>query len=109
MASQRREALRARALGTLVLGLLAAVALVAPPAGAAANPAKLSIACTPRGVSPAVASTCTATVTDSGPVASRNPPTGNVTFTVQGTGTFDPPDGCSLEESGAFSSKCSVD
>lgn len=109
MASQRREALRARAVGTLVLGLLAAVALVARPAGAAANPAKLSIACTPRGVSPTVASTCTATVTDSGPVASRNPPTGNVTFTVQGTGTFDPPDGCSLEESGAFSSKCSVD
>jgi hypothetical protein len=92
-----------------LLGLLAVAAFCPATAGAAVNPAKLSIACTPRGVAPTVASTCTATVTDSGPVASHKPPTGAVTFTVQGTGTFDPPEGCSLEEAGAFSSKCSVD
>jgi hypothetical protein len=109
MAEHRRMSLRLELGVLLVVGLvLLALLLPTKPAGAAVNPAKLSLACAPRGVSPSVTSTCTATVTDSGPVASRKPPTGSVTFTVQGTGTFDPPDGCALEESGAFSSKCSV-
>jgi hypothetical protein len=104
----RKECTRAVLAGSLLASLVGA-ALVPSLASAAVDPAKLSIACTPRGVSPTVASTCTATVTDSGPVASRRPPTGTVTFTTQAEGSFDQPDGCSLEESGAFSSKCSVD
>ena len=77
-------------------------------AGAAANPTKLSISCTPKALVPGVASTCTATVTDAGPVDSRTSPAGTVTFTVEGVGTLDPADGCLLEPSGAFSSKCTV-
>jgi hypothetical protein len=87
---------------------LLVVALAVPSVAGAANPTKLSIACTPKGLSPGANATCTATVTDAGPVAKRVPPTGAVTFTVQQAGTFDPLEGCPLEESGAFSSKCSV-
>src|SRR5438477_1679901 len=87
-------------LGALVLGL----AEVAN----AASPTTLSINCTPKGVSPGTASSCVATVTDAGPVAARVPPQGSVTFTVEGSGTFDPGDACALEPSGAFSSKCTV-
>jgi hypothetical protein len=75
---------------------------------AAANPTKLSISCTPKALSPGVASTCTATVTDAGPVDSRTSPAGTVTFTIEGVGSLDPADGCLLEPSGAFSSHCTV-
>src|SRR3954447_16536018 len=96
----------ARGVAAAVLTFL----IVASGAGAsaAANPTKLSISCTPTVLTPGVASTCAATVTDSGPVESRRPPVGTVTYSVQGAGTFDPPDGCSLAASGAFSSKCTL-
>src|SRR5262245_12541608 len=91
-----------------------ALALVLAGAAGAANPTTMSINCSPKGISPGTASACVVTVTDSGPIASRVPPTGTVTFTVQGsvtstvqgTGTFDPDNTCALEPSGAFSSKC---
>jgi hypothetical protein len=95
-----------RSLVCLVTVSLAALAIA--NTAFAANPTKLSINCTPSDLSPGVAAACVVTVTDAGSVASRKPPTGTVTFTVEGTGTFDPEDGCLLEESGAFSSKCTV-
>jgi hypothetical protein len=90
--------------GTLTSG----VALALVGAAGAANPTTLSINCTPRSTSPGTASSCAATVTDAGAVASRVPPTGNVSFTVEGAGVFDPGDTCALEPIGAFSSKCTV-
>jgi hypothetical protein len=94
-----------RLLGAVFVSVLA---LVFVGAAEAANPTTLSINCTPKGTSPGTASSCVATVTDAGPVASRVPPTGSVTFTTSGAGTFDPGDTCALEPSGAFSSKCTV-
>jgi hypothetical protein len=97
--------LRSRA----VTGVLTAgSALVLAGAAYAANPTTLSINCTPKSTSPGTASSCAATVTDAGAVSSRVPPTGNVSFTVEGSGTFDPGDTCALEPVGAFSSKCTV-
>jgi hypothetical protein len=92
----------------LVGAIVSALALVLVGSAEAANPTTLSINCTPRGTSPGTPASCIATVTDTGPVASRVPPTGSVTFTTSGAGTFDPGDTCSLEASGAFSSKCTV-
>ena len=82
--------------------------LALPGTAGAANATKLSISCTPKQLSPGTASTCVGTVTDAGSVATREPPTGAVTFTVEGTGTFEPEATCLLEPSGAFSSKCTV-
>ena len=87
---------------------LAVAALAAPGGAHAANPTKLSIACTPKGLALGGSASCTATVTDSGPVTARVPPTGTVTFTLEGAGSFDPDASCALEESGAFSSRCTV-
>lgn len=93
----------------LVVGALAAsVALAFVSAGQAANPTTLSVNCTPKATSPGTPSSCAATVTDAGVVASRVPPGGTVTFTTDGSGTFDPSDTCALEPVGAFSSKCTV-
>jgi hypothetical protein len=92
----------------VVGALTAGVALALAGAVHAANPTTLSINCTPKATSPGTASSCVATVTDAGAVASRVPPTGNVSFTVDGSGTFDPGDTCALEPVGAFSSKCTV-
>lgn len=91
----------------VALGAASAVLLL-PSAAAAANPTKLSISCTPKALSPGVAATCIATVTDAGPVETRVPPGGTVTFEVEGAGTVDPAEGCVLEGQGAFSSRCSV-
>lgn len=88
--------------------LTAGIALALAGAAHAANPTTLSINCTPKSTSPGSAASCAATVTDAGAVASRVPPTGTVTFTVEGSGTFDPGDTCGLEPVGAFSSKCTV-
>ncbi len=93
----------------VVVGVLtASVALTLVGAVHAANPTTLSINCTPKATSPGAASSCAATVTDAGAVASRVPPGGTVTFSVDGSGTFDPGDACALEPVGAFSSKCVV-
>lgn len=92
----------------LIGAFVAAIALVLAGAAEAANPTTLSINCTPKGSSPGTPVSCVATVTDTGPVASRVPPTGSVTFTTSGAGTFDPSDTCVLDEAGAFSSKCTV-
>jgi hypothetical protein len=88
--------------------LVGVVALVCADAAKAANPTTLSINCTPKGVSPGVSTSCAATVTDAGPVASRVPPAGSVSFTTDGGGSFDAGDACTLEPSGAFSSRCTV-
>jgi hypothetical protein len=104
-ANPRRRML---ALQVVVSGLASALALALADAATAANPTTLSINCTPKGLSPGTASSCVSTVTDSGPVAARVPPAGTVTFTTQGSGTFDPNDTCALEPSGAFSSKCTL-
>lgn len=102
--------LRSRRTVQLSAGVLAsAVALLFAGAAEAANPTTLSINCTPKALSPGATSSCVATVTDTGPVASRIPPTGTVSFTVTGSGAFDLGDTCALEPSGAFSSKCAVD
>jgi hypothetical protein len=101
--------MRPRALARPLLVLGVGVAVLALPASAgAANPTKLSMSCTPKALSPGVATTCNATVTDAGPVATRVPPGGTVTFDVDGVGLVDPPEGCILEEFGAFSSRCTV-
>jgi hypothetical protein len=92
----------------VVGALTSAIALALAGVAYAANPTTLSINCTPKATSPGTASSCVATVTDAGVVASRVPPTGNVSFTVDGSGTFDPGDTCALESAGAFSSKCTV-
>jgi hypothetical protein len=93
----------------LLAGVLAlALALLFAGAAGAANPTTLSINCTPKALWPGATTSCVATVTDAGPVASRIPPTGTVSFSVTGSGTFDPGDTCALEPSGAFSSKCTV-
>jgi hypothetical protein len=93
----------------LPVGVLAlALALLFAGAAEAANPTTLSINCTPKALWPGATASCVATVTDSGPVASRIPPAGTVSFTVTGSGTFDLGDTCALEPSGAFSSKCTV-
>jgi len=92
----------------VVGALTASVALVLASAVHAANPTTLSINCSPKATSPGTASSCAATVTDAGTVASRVPPGGTVTFSVEGSGTFDPGDTCALEPVGAFSSKCTV-
>ena len=49
-------------------------------------------------------------MTDTGSAATRQPPSGTVTYTLENgsTGTFDPDASCDLEPSGAFSSKCTV-
>ena len=94
--------------GAFAAGLAFLIVVSGAGASAAANPTKLSINCVPTVLTLGAVSTCTATVTDSGPVDSRRPPAGNVTFTVNGAGTLDPPDGCALGSSGAFSSKCTV-
>ncbi len=89
----------------------AAGLMFALPSGAvAANATKLSVACTPKQVSPGSATACVATVTDAGLAESRQPPTGTVIFSVEGNGigTFDSDAECLLEPSGAFSSKCTV-
>ena len=88
----------------------ACLVLLLPGDAVAANATKLSVACTPKQVSPGSATACVATVTDAGSAESRQPPTGTVSFTVEGsgTGTFDPDAECLLEPSGAFSSKCTV-
>jgi hypothetical protein len=88
--------------------LVGVVALVCAGAARAANPTTLSINCTPKGVSPGAPTSCAATVTDAGPVASRVPPAGSVSFTTDGEGSFDAGDTCTLEPSGAFSSRCTV-
>jgi len=92
----------------LAVAIVSTFALVLVGSAEAANPSTLSINCTPKGTSPGTPTSCVATVTDTGPVASRVPPTGSVTFTTSGVGTFDLGDTCSLEPSGAFSSKCTV-
>jgi hypothetical protein len=92
----------------IVVAIASTLALVLVGSATAANPATLSINCAPKGTSPGTPASCIATVTDTGPVASRVPPAGSVTFTTSGAGTFDPGDTCSLEASGAFSSKCTV-
>ena len=93
----------------LPAGLLAfGFALLFAGAAEAANPTTLSINCTPKALWPGATTSCVATVADSGPVASRIPPAGTVSFTVTGSGTFDLGDTCALEPSGAFSSKCTV-
>ena len=92
----------------VVAAIVSTLALVLGSSAEAANPSTLSINCTPKGTSPGTPASCIATVTDAGPVVSRVPPTGSVTFTTNGAGTFDPGDACSLEASGAFSSKCTV-
>ena len=93
----------------LLAGVLGTgLALLFAGAVEAANPTTLSINCTPKALWPGATTSCVATVTDSGPVASRVPPTGTVSFTVTGSGTFDLGDTCALEPSGAFSSKCTV-
>jgi hypothetical protein len=101
----RRMTLRLR---VVVGALTSSVALALAGAVQAANPTTLSINCTPKATSPGIASSCVATVTDAGAIASRVPPAGNVSFTVDGSGTFDPGDTCALEATGAFSSKCTV-
>jgi hypothetical protein len=88
--------------------LATSAALAFAGAVQAANPTTLSINCTPKATSPGTASSCVATVTDAGAIASRVPPAGTVSFTVDGSGTFDPGDTCALEPAGAFSSKCTV-
>jgi hypothetical protein len=94
--------------GYLAAGVLVSIlAFLFAGAAEAANPTTLSINCTPKALWPGATSSCVATVTDTGPVASRIPPTGTVSFTVTGSGTFDL-DTCALEPSGAFSSKCTV-
>ena len=102
LVAPRRYRLAASALS------VGAAGLVFSASAQAANPTKLSISCTPNALSPAVTATCNATVTDSGSAASRVPPTGTVTFTVEGAGTLDPAEGCLLEEFGAFSSRCTI-
>ncbi len=98
-----------RIAGRVVVGALSfGVALAFAGAAGAANPTTLSINCTPKATSPGTAVSCVATVTDAGVVASRVPPNGTVTFTVDGSGTFDPGDTCALEPFGAFSSKCTA-
>lgn len=92
----------------VVGALTASLALLLADAVHAANPTTLSINCTPKATSPGTASSCAATVTDAGAVAARVPPGGTVTFTVDGSGTFDAGDTCALEPVGAFSSKCTV-
>lgn len=92
----------------MVGAIVSTLALVLVGSAEAANPTTLSINCTPKGTSPGTPASCIATVTDTGPVASRVPPTGSVTFATSGAGTFDPGDTCSVETSGAFSSKCTV-
>lgn len=88
--------------------LVVTIALACVAAAEAANPTTLSINCTPKGVSPGTPTSCVATVTDAGPVASRVPPAGTVTLTTSGAGTFDLGDSCTLEPFGAFSSRCTV-
>jgi hypothetical protein len=91
----------------VVLDIVAAL-FVFPSVAGAANPTKLSMSCTPKALSPGVPTTCNASVTDAGPVATRVPPGGTVTFEVDGVGVVDPPEGCILEELAAFSSRCTV-
>jgi hypothetical protein len=97
---------RIRLSGALAAGALLALAVVGT--AQAASPTTLSINCTPKVASPGTAVSCVATVTDTGVVALRVPPTGTVSFTTEGAGTFDPGDTCALEAAGAFSSKCTV-
>jgi hypothetical protein len=92
----------------VVGAVAAAITLALAGAAYAANPTTLSINCIPKATSPGTASSCVATVTDAGVIASRVPPTGNVSFTVDGAGTFGQGDTCALEPAGAFSSKCTV-
>ena len=55
---------------TGLVGLVTvSLALMTPSSAFAANPAKLSINCTPSGLSPGVAAACVVTVTDAGPLA----------------------------------------
>jgi hypothetical protein len=110
MNAERDSATTARTLVRVlpIAILAAAVALLAPGAAVAANPTSLSINCTPKGVSPGTVASCAVTVTDTGPVAARVPPSGTVTLATDGAGTFDPGDTCALEPVGAFSSKCTI-
>src|SRR6476661_2894305 len=101
---QGRDSWHKTGSGLLVGAIVSAFALVLVGSAEAANPTTLSINCAPKGTSPGGPASCIATVTDAGPVASRVPPTGSVTFTTSGAGTFDPGDTCALEASGAFSS-----
>jgi hypothetical protein len=72
-----------------------------------ANTTTSGVSCTPSSLEAGTATTCTATVTDTG--AHPSNPTGTVVFTSSGTGSFQPTSGdCAINPSGTGQSQCSV-
>ncbi len=72
------------------------------------DPTSLTISCAPNSVTVGTTTICNATVTDATTVGAANP-TGAVTFSTSGTGTFSPSDAtCSLVADGSNVAQCDV-
>jgi large repetitive protein len=68
-----------------------------------------SVSCAPVVGQINASTTCTATVTDVDPAGGKLPPSGSVTFTSDGSGTFTPPNAtCTLTTASSSSSTCNV-
>src|SRR5436309_3507149 len=78
---------------------------VSPPA---AHPTSTVVGCVPASVTVNSGSVCTATVTDTSATGATTP-TGSVSFTTDGTGTFSlPGTSCSLSAGAAGTASCAV-
>jgi hypothetical protein len=93
-----------------LLAVLLAATTAAAIAGSASavatiNSTRVSLNCGEKSVVVRGAIDCVASVTDTGPATSRTVPSGDVSFTTDGQGTFSP-GSCTLEAVGAFSARC---
>ena len=71
------------------------------------DPTTTSVACTPSSIILGSSTSCMATVTDTATTGANNP-TGTVTFTTDGSGSFSPSAICNLLAVGANQAQCSV-
>ena len=88
----------------LLFGLVAALSL--PAAASAQDPTATEVFCSPNVVVAGNSTTCTAAVFDGEP--SPTPPTGTVSFTSSGPGSFSSSGSCTLVANSASSASCSV-
>jgi hypothetical protein len=105
MRSDRRAAAAAGVVALAVAAVLAWL-LLAGGGSTRRAPTALTATCVPTAVTVALPSTCTATVLDTS-ASGRRAPTGTVSFSSQGSGSFTPSTVCTLVAHGA-SSACSV-
>jgi hypothetical protein len=75
--------------------------------GSAPRPSTIAVVCAPGAVTVGHPTTCTATVTDSGPAATRTVPAGSIAFSRNSSGSFSATS-CTPTASGAGQATCAV-